>query len=870
MAVLGRVGFVPRGAWDTNTAYTYLDVVTHSGNAYTALRDNSGVEPASEFDDAWSLLATKGTDGTPGTPGASVTAVTVNNDGTLTFTFSDSSTVTTDASVVVIDTIKVNGATQTITDQTVDITVPVAGTSSPAMDGSASAGSASTFSASDHVHPTDTSRAASDHTHGSITNAGAITAEAVSAASGDALVMVDSSDSGKVVKSGIAIGSDTTKYLRNDGSWAVPPDTTYTAATAFPLMDGSAAIGASVKYAKEDHVHPTDTSRAASDHVHGDITNGGAITSSGVALANGDALVFADSSSSGKLKQANVTFDGSTATKALTQKGTFETFLTEHQSLSAYAPLNSPAFTGTPTAPTATAGTNSTQLATTAFVNNAVSAVSGGMYFAGSLGTDGTITTLPAASSSNQGYTYKVITAGTYQGVAAKVGDLLVSDGTNWVLIPSGDEPSGTVTSVTLKAGTGISLDVDDTAITSSGTRTITNAGVRAVTTGSTNGTISVNTNGTSAEVSVAGLGTAAYTASSAYAASDHTHGDITNGGAITATAVTVGSGDALIVADSSASGKIVKSGIAIGSDTTKYLRNDGSWEVPPDTTYTAATASPEMDGTAAVGSSAKYAREDHVHPTDTGRAASDHTHGDITNAGAITASAVTAASGDALVLVDSSASGKIVKSGIAIGSDTTKYLRNDGSWAVPPDTTYTAATADPVMDGTAAVGSSAKYAREDHVHPTDTSRASSSHVHGSITNTGAITSGSTALASGDSLVFSDNSDASKLKKTNITFDGSTATKALTQKGTWETFLTSYTPTTTSATISTSDWSNGSATVNVTGVTSGNIVIVSPAPASFTDAASSQIYCSAQGSGTLTFTAGTTPTASITMNVMIM
>lgn len=32
-------------------------------------------------------------------------------------------------------------------------------------------------------------------------------------------------------------------------------------------------------------------------------------------------------------------------------------------------------------------------------------------------------------------------------------------------------------------------------------------------------------------------------------------------------------------------------------------------------------------------------------------------------------------------------------------------------------------ATANPVMDGTAAVGASSKYAREDHVHPTDTSR---------------------------------------------------------------------------------------------------------------------------------------------------
>lgn len=39
----------------------------------------------------------------------------------------------------------------------------------------------------------------------------------------------------------------------------------------------------------------------------------------------------------------------------------------------AFAPLNSPALTGTPTAPTATAGTNTTQIATTAFVQTAIS-----------------------------------------------------------------------------------------------------------------------------------------------------------------------------------------------------------------------------------------------------------------------------------------------------------------------------------------------------------------------------------------------------------------------------------------------------------------------------------------------------------------
>jgi len=37
-----------------------------------------------------------------------------------------------------------------------------------------------------------------------------------------------------------------------------------------------------------------------------------------------------------------------------------------------YAPINSPTFTGVPAAPTATAGTNTTQLATTAFVQSAI------------------------------------------------------------------------------------------------------------------------------------------------------------------------------------------------------------------------------------------------------------------------------------------------------------------------------------------------------------------------------------------------------------------------------------------------------------------------------------------------------------------
>jgi hypothetical protein len=69
-----------------------------------------------------------------------------------------------------------------------------------------------------------------------------------------------------------------------------------------PLAPGSASAGSSAKFAREDHRHPTDTTRA---------------------------------------------------------------------------PLNSPAFTGTPTAPTAASSTNTTQIATTAFVKAVIAELIG-------------------------------------------------------------------------------------------------------------------------------------------------------------------------------------------------------------------------------------------------------------------------------------------------------------------------------------------------------------------------------------------------------------------------------------------------------------------------------------------------------------
>jgi len=128
------------------------------------------------------------------------------------------------------------------------------------------------------------------------------------------------------------------------------------------------------------------------------------------------------------------------------------------------------------TATTQTAGDSSTKLATTAFVStavsNAVSGLTGPMVFKGTVGTNGTITSLPTAAASNKGYTYKVITA--LSSPSAEVGDVVISDGSSWVVVPSGDEPSGTVTNVAVSNGGGLS--VSGSPITSSGTITISHA----------------------------------------------------------------------------------------------------------------------------------------------------------------------------------------------------------------------------------------------------------------------------------------------------------------------------------------------------------------------------------------------------------
>ena len=80
------------------------------------------------------------------------------------------------------------------------------------------------------------------------------------------------------------------------------------------------------------------------------------------------------------------------------------------------------------------------------------------------------------------------------------------------------------------------------------------------------------------------------------------------------------------------------------------------------------------------------------------GSATYDHTHGSITNAGAITSN-TTIANGDHLVITDNSDSNKIKRASITFGTSQSTYLRNDGTWGTPSTSTP---LATPLFDGDA------------------------------------------------------------------------------------------------------------------------------------------------------------------------
>jgi len=101
--------------------------------------------------------------------------------------------------------------------------------------------------------------------------------------------------------------------------------------------------------------------------------------------------------------------------------------------ISGYAPLASPSFTGTPTAPTAVSGTNTTQIATTAFVQTAIGGVSGYLPLTGGTMT-GSISFASGVSTLLRAY---------YNGFVQYTYNISDNNGNNYISYTT-DAPSAT------------------------------------------------------------------------------------------------------------------------------------------------------------------------------------------------------------------------------------------------------------------------------------------------------------------------------------------------------------------------------------------------------------------------------------------
>jgi hypothetical protein len=134
------------------------------------------------------------------------------------------------------------------------------------------------------------------------------------------------------------------------------------AASATPLIDGTAAVGTSTRYGRADHVHPTDTTRSAVASP----TFTGIPAAPTAAVDTNTTQLATTAYVIGQAASATPLIDGTAAVGASTR---FARGDHVHPTDSTRAPLASPALTGTPTAPTATPGTNTTQLATTAYAD---------------------------------------------------------------------------------------------------------------------------------------------------------------------------------------------------------------------------------------------------------------------------------------------------------------------------------------------------------------------------------------------------------------------------------------------------------------------------------------------------------------------
>lgn len=170
-----------------------------------------------------------------------------------------------------------------------------------------------------------TDAATSTHKHGAINNDGtmATASRAVVTDTSKNIALVDmTTDDPSVLNNATA-----TEFISNVAQNSQGKISTLTKKklpTASTSVAGIVKLGASGGAATYDHDH--DNTYAPKSHTHGNIQNGGTLQTTDVAIADGDKLVITDLSDSSKIARASISFDGATATQALTRKGTWETF----------------------------------------------------------------------------------------------------------------------------------------------------------------------------------------------------------------------------------------------------------------------------------------------------------------------------------------------------------------------------------------------------------------------------------------------------------------------------------------------------------------------------------------------------------------
>ena len=168
----------------------------------------------------------------------------------------------------------------------------------------------------------------------------------------------------QLVGSYAPLASPTLSGVPTSPTAAVNTNTTQVATTAYvlgqvgtanPLMDGSVAVGSSYLYSRQDHVHPSDSSKAnlASPTFTG-VVSAPSFTST---IATGTAPFSVTSTT--PVTNLSIGGNAATATNSLQLGGVVA---------ASYALLNDPTFTGTPASTTPTLWDNSTNIATTAFV----------------------------------------------------------------------------------------------------------------------------------------------------------------------------------------------------------------------------------------------------------------------------------------------------------------------------------------------------------------------------------------------------------------------------------------------------------------------------------------------------------------------